>query len=291
MGRARVEVKMTTKSNHMAAIFIIIFALTLCITPIQLFPQTEEESAPVDPAVQEKPAELSLDAMKKLLEFKSLENCEKAIKGLEELLIKDPNNPEILTKLADAHIGIIDIKTATLLVEKDEYKPILKKRGKLANDYAEKALKLKPKSKEALTAAIISYGYYSASFGIIKAIFKGAAGKYKDLCKRLIAVDATYLGGVAYRSLGKLYHVAPWPVGSKKKALRNFQFALDTDNSVLYSHYYVGVIHFDKKKYDLAKKEFKFVVENEAPFHEKHFIQAYKDSAQKYLSKIAKKRK
>jgi tetratricopeptide (TPR) repeat protein len=203
----------------------------------------------------------------------------------------EPNNYEILYKLSDAYIGIIDIKTAYLMEEKDEYKPILKNLGQKASEYAEKALKLNPKSKEAVASAIRAYAYYSSSFGIMKAMFKGAAGHFKDLCNQLIKLDDKFMGALGYLSMGKFYFMAPWPVGSDSKSLSFFKKALAADNATLYSHYYVGVLSFDDKKWDLAEKEFVFVRDNPPIVYEKHYIEAYKKKADEYLAKIAKKKK
>lgn len=241
-----------------------------------------------DQAAGPEPAQLSLASVDGILAEKTVENCEKAIKGYEALLTNDPKNFEILYKLANAYIYIIDIKTAALIEEKDEYKPILKKLGKIANDYAQAACKLNPNSKEAVGANLVSYGYYSASFGIVKAIFKGAAGHYKDLGNQLIRMDDKYEGVLGYRSMGKLYHVAPWPVGSKSKALKYFKKAVETDNTNLFSHYFIGLIYFDDEKYNLAEKEFTFVRDNPPSVCEYYYIDVYKKRAADYLEKIAK---
>jgi hypothetical protein len=90
--------------------------------------------------------------------------------------------------------------------------------------------------------------------------------------------------------LGKLYHVAPWPVGSNRKALKFFRLAVETDDSVLYSHYYVGLLYYKKKAFDLAEKEFKFVKEESPNKLEKHFIDTYKKEVNKYLVKIEKRK-
>lgn len=235
--------------------------------------------------------EISLRTVDALMENRTLKNSEEAIKGYERLLKKDSDNPELLVKIANAYITIIDIKTSALIEEKDEFKPILDKLGKIAYDYAFKSYKINPRSKEAVGASLVAYGYYSASFGIIKAIFKGAAGHYKDLANELIQVDDKYDGALGYRSLGKLYEVAPWPVGSSRKALKYFQKAVDTDPGVLYSHFYLGILYFKKDDYGLAKKEFQFVVEKPAHASEVHFINAYRDQARKYLEKISRKKK
>jgi tetratricopeptide (TPR) repeat protein len=262
-------------------ITLVVFMFWFCVVSmhssngIYLTSQSEEEKPTV--------AELEI-----LLETKTIENCEKAINGYQVLLKENPNDYRLLQRIASAYTAMIDIKTSALIVEKDEYKPILKKLGSIANDYAKKAYKLKPNDKEVVGTCLVSYGYYSASFGIVKAIFKGAAGHYKDLAHQLNKIDETYMGGMGYRLLGKLYYVAPWPVGSKKKALKNFLKAVEIDKAVLYSRYYVGLLHFKKKKYDLAEEEFKFVLENDPKAHEKHFIDQYKKSAQDYLDKIKK---
>ncbi len=230
----------------------------------------------------------SLAELEELMKNKTVENCEKAIEGYKALLKNDPNNYVILYKLALAYTGILDIKTVTLRVEKDEYKPLLKELGTIAHDYAAKAYELKPDDKDVVAACLVSYAYHSASFGIVKAIFKGAAGHYKDLANQLIKLDDTYLGALGYRMLGKLYHVAPWPVGSSSKAVKFFKKAVETDNKTLYSHYYLGLLYYQDEEYDLSEKEFQFVWDNEPADHEKHYIETYKLMARFYVRQIAR---
>lgn len=222
----------------------------------------------------------------KLLENKTVQNCEKAIEGLKALLENDPDNTGILYRLSNAYTGIIDIKTSALRVEKDEYKPILKELATIANGYAKKAYEINPKDKDVVAANLVSYAYLSASYGIVKAILKGAAGHYKDLANELIAIDDKHLGAFGYRMLAKLYHVAPWPVGSKKKAIQFFKKAIETDNAALYSHYYLGLIYYQDKKYELSKEQFIFVRENEPAHHEKHYMDVYKKMARFYVRQI-----
>ena len=210
------------------------FAISVTGKPGPAFPESDEAE------------ELSVKTVDALMKNRNIKNSEAAIKGYEKLLSKDPDNPELLVRIGNAYITIIDIKTAALIEEKDEYKPILDKLGKIAYDYAFKSYKINPRSKEAVGASLVAYGYYSAGFGIIKAIFKGAAGHYKNLANELIAIDDKFDGALGYRSLGKLYEVAPWPVGSSRKALKYFQKAVEADYGVLYSHYYLGVLYFKK---------------------------------------------
>lgn len=240
---------------------------------------------------QEPGAKPTLAETDALMVNKTVENSEKAIKGYELLLKNDPNNVEILYKLANAYTVILDIKTAGFMEEKEEYKPLLKDLAKPANDYADKAYKMDPNNKEVVAAALRAYAYYSASFGVVKAVFKGAAGHFKELANKLIKLDDKFMGAMGYRFLGKLYIVAPWPVGSESKSLKEFKKAIEADNSALYSHYFAGVLYFKDKEYDLAEKEFTFVRDNPPSIHEAYYIDAYKKSADEYLAKIAKKKK
>lgn len=233
-------------------------------------------------------APLTVDDLDELMKVKTVANCEKAFKGYEKLIKKEPNNYQLLNKAAKAYIAIIDIKTSAMIDEKDEYKPVLAKYGEIANNYAHKAYDINPKDKDVVASCLVAYGYYSSSFGIFKAIFKGAAGHYKDLANELNEIDDKYSGGLGYRSLGRLYHVAPWPVGSSKKALKYFHKAAGINKAVLESHYFLGFIYFDKDKYEIAKEEFTYVVENPPWEGEAHFIAEYKKESKKYLEKIEK---
>jgi len=235
-----------------------------------------------------KPTLADVDA---IMAVKTVENCKKAIEGYKLLLKDDPNNYEILYKLADAHTYLLDIKTDGFLEEKDEYKPLLKEYGSPANDYADKAYKLKPQSKEVVASALRAYAYHSSSFGIVKAIFKGAAGHFKDLANQLIKLDDKFIGAMGYRFMGKFYFMAPWPVGSDGKALSYFKKGIAASKETLYSHYYAGVLYFEDDEYELAKKEFTFVRDNPPTADEEYYFATYKQKANEYLAKIDKKKK
>jgi len=233
----------------------------------------------------------SLSAVDKLMESRTVSCSERAIKGYEALLKKDPGNPELLCRIAYAYITIITIQTAGLIEERDEFKPVLKNLGKIAHEYADKAYRINPKSKEFVAVALVASGYYTAGLGFFKAMCKGAPGHYKDLAEQLIRLDDKFEGALAYNSLGKYFHMAPWPVGSSRKALRYFMKAVETDPRALQSHYYLGVLCLRKGDRDRAKKEFAFVAENPPHPSESFFISAYKEKAREYLQQIARKKK
>lgn len=225
-----------------------------------------------------------------LVKEMTIKHLEHAIKEYESALELDPNSYDALWKLAYTYIYILDIKTDCLIVEKREYKPVLKELGHLAQQYAKRAYKVNPKGKEAVRANLQSYGYYSASMGIVTAVLKGAAGHYVALAKELIAIDDTYCGASAYRCLGRLYYMAPWPLGNSKKAMKFYQKASERNPDMLEPHYWRGMIYLKKKKYEAARKEFEFVLSNPPIKLEEHCISEFKKESQKQLNKIKERR-
>jgi tetratricopeptide (TPR) repeat protein len=209
-----------------------------------------------------------------------------AIKEYEKALQEDPENFDALWKISDAYNSLIEIKTGALIVEKDEYKPILYELGARSVAYAKRAYKINPKSREAVKAYLGGYGYYSSSIGIVSAILKGAAGLYKDLANQLIAIDERYEGGYGYRSLGRFYYVAPFPLKSRTKSRAYYEKAIEIEPAMLEPRYWLGLINFDERKYELARTEFEFVVNQPPHRTEASIISEYKKQAQIQLDKI-----
>ncbi len=220
-----------------------------------------------------------------LIKKKNLPSLEESIKILEPVINDYPDNIEALTILSRAYVDTISIKTNALIVEKDEYKNILRELGKKADCYGSKAVALDPENKEALAAAAQGYGYYSASYGILQAILKGAAGRYKKLAKRLIKLDDSYMSGLGYKLMGRFYLMAPFPMGSFRKSAKYYKKALEKDNSSLESHYYLGMSYLKLKKNELARKEFEYVVNNSPNKYERHYIEEYIEAAKKELAR------
>ena len=80
--------------------------------------------------------------------------------------------------------------------------------------------------------------------------------------------------------------MAPWPVGSSTKALTFYQKAVRKSPKMLEPHYWLGMTYLDRKKYELAKKEFEFVLNNPPMQLEKHLISEFKKESKKQLNKI-----
>ena len=180
----------------------------------------------------------------------------------------------------------IDVKTDAYAGKPDKHKPVLKKIGKIAYEYADKAHKLNPEGKEAITFILQSYGYYVGSFGIFKAVLDGPAGLIKDFSHKLIEIDDKYHGCTGYQSLGRLYYEAPWPVGNLKKATKYYKKALETDPDIVLAHYWMGMIYMKRRRDTKAMKEFTHVLNNPPHEIETHIIHVYKKLAEKHLKKI-----
>ena len=216
-------------------------------------------------------------------------HCREAIHAYEAALKSDPKNYEANWKASRAYCLILDLKTAGLIEEKEEYKPLLKELGEKAEGYAEKAYTVNPKGLDGLVWYNSSYGYHAASLGILKAILKGAGGKLKKLAHELIEVNDTASDALGYRMLGRFYMNAPFPVGSKTKAARYFEKAVQKAPGSLFNHYWLGEIYLEKKQFEQAKKEFQFVLDHPANPDEKHFSKPTQEAARKRLRELASK--
>jgi len=210
-------------------------------------------------------------------------HCREALAEYEAALKIDPENYEANWKASRACCLILDLKTAGLIEEKEEYKPLLKEWGEKAERHAEAAYARNPKGLEALTWYNSSYGYHASSMGILQAILKGAGGKLKKLAHELIEVDDTHNDALGYRMLGRFHLSAPFPVGSKTKAVEYFEKAVEKAPGSLFNHYWLGEAYRTKGKSEQARREFQFVLDHPPSENEKHFSRATQAAAQRRL--------
>ena len=215
------------------------------------------------------------------------QNAMEAAKSYEKALELDPNHYEANWKAARAYVLMLDFKTNALIVEKDEYKPALRDLGAKAEAYAERAYRADPKGLDGLVWYTGSYAYHAASMGIVTAVFKGAGEKLKKLSNELVAADDGYHGAFGYRMLGRFYLNAPFPVGSKKKAMEYFEKATQKDSRDLENHYFLGVAYAAKNQVPKAKMEFEFVRVHPPLDIEAHLADLFKQAAKEEIDKIS----
>ena len=183
---------------------------------------------------------------------------------------------------------ILDYKTHQLIEERDEYKPYLKDLGSKAEEYARRANEINPKGPEGLAWYAGSYSYHAASMGIVTAILKGAGSKLKDLANALIETDDAYHGAFGYRILGRLNLKAPFPVGSKKKAVEYLKKAVEKSPDDLLNRFWLGETYRQQKEYGKAREQFQFVIDHPPMDIETHVAEFYKIAAKTRLEEITK---
>jgi tetratricopeptide (TPR) repeat protein len=231
-----------------------------------------------------------------MMDKRRLLTYQQAANKYRKALTLEPENPDLMLMTADALNHMMRVKTNGNIIcingktqDNNENKAVWAKFAPEALKLSEKALNIRPKNKKALLTYAESYLYQSSSFGILKAIFKGAADQYKKNANALIikfpkADDA--LGDIY---MGAFYAVAPWPMSSKKKARKHFENALKLAPKSIRSHYYVGLQAFIDNEYKTAKKEFDFVIDNPCTQNSEYdYCSFMKKEAEKGLVKIDK---
>jgi len=195
-----------------------------------------------------------------LMKKRGAANADKAAILLRGALKRDPDNAEIKMELADALNMVIRIKTNanSLVIEGTQDSPAFKKiwkdLGSEALPLALDARKAFPKSVKALAVHADAFLFLSSSQGIVKQALTGVGKKYIALAKELYehpewdsAVGCAFLGG--------FYAVAPWPVGSKAKAVK-FLNEGSKRAPTKRNLYYVGVISYVTGDYKKAVQFF-----------------------------------
>lgn len=229
-----------------------------------------------------------------LIEKRNIDSYEKALIKYQKALSQEPDNTDFMIKTANALNHIMRVKTNGNTVKIDgttqddeKNKQIWAKYGSEAVKLAEAAVKKRPNDKEALCVYAESYMYYSSSFGILKAIFQGAAGQYKENAQALIDNFPKLDDGVGYIYLCAFYMVAPWPMSDLSKAKKNSNKVLELCPDSLRAHYYAAIVAIKDKDYESANKELNYVLNNECTMTSEHDYCAFlKDQAKKGLTII-----
>ncbi|MFH1283303.1 MAG: hypothetical protein ABII27_06525 [bacterium] len=224
------------------------------------------------------------------------ENINQAIMIYEDIYDNNPDNYELCWKLSRAYNAILDIKTNQAIItvegltDTEENKKLWREFGKNSFFFSEKALEFNPDGVEGLIWNAISYAYYSSSYGIVKAIFSGAAKKFKKNAKLLIDNAPEQMGALGYRHMGIFYLAAPFPIGSASKAAKYMQKALSLDSKYLQNHYYFGLALYRLEKYKDAKREFDYVIQNPPQVYEKHCNEAFMEESKRFIELIKRKK-
>lgn len=216
-----------------------------------LMSKTQSAGGAMDP--QRKQA---ADLMKK----RGVANADKAASLLRSALRRDPDNAEIKLELADALNMVIRIKTNanSLVIEGTQDSPAFKKiwreLGDEALPLALDARKAFPTSVKALAVHADAFLFSSSSKGIVKQALTGVGKKYVALAKELYA-HPEWDGAVGCAFLGGFYAVAPWPIGSRDKAVKFLNegaHRAPTKRNL----YYVGVISYQAGEFAKARDYF-----------------------------------
>lgn len=244
-------------------------------------------------------ADAGINAMVKeadvlFMQKRGLVAYEKAAAIYKEALSRDPENIDLMIKRSQALNAIMRVKTNGNALKIDgsgqdteEHKKIWAQYAPESVKLAETAYKKRPDDQGALCAYASSYMFHSSSFGILKAIFAGAAGQYKENANNMINKFPKVEEAEGYIFLAAFDIFAPWPMNDINEAKKLVKKALEICPYSPKVHHYAAILAIKDKDYETARKELSFVLNNEcAPGPEYDYCGFLKEQAKKGLEMI-----
>ena len=152
-----------------------------------------------------------------------LDNYKQAIDIYKKVISEDSDNFEAHWKLARAlrEYGEEHLRQGT-----PNYEEICAEYGAKGMEYAQKAIELNPDHPGGYLYYGINVGTYSEGVGIITALREGLKDKTQTNLEKAYELDPHFERGAPILSLGRFWHVVPWPYSDKEKAeelYREFQ--------------------------------------------------------------------
>jgi len=194
---------------------------------------------------------------------------EQTLAAVRTALAADPENPDLMLAVAETLNRIMRIKTNGNVItiagktqDSVKNKAVWKTYAPEALHLSKTALKMKPDDPRALLAYAESYLYQSSSYGILNAIYKGAAKRYKENARNLIEKYPKADDALGHIHMGCFYLAAPWPLSSRAKARKHFTSALKLAPASVRGHYYVGLTALLENDLAVAEKSFRCVIDN-----------------------------
>ncbi|MEE9201189.1 MAG: TRAP transporter TatT component family protein [Candidatus Brocadiales bacterium] len=194
----------------------------------------------------------------------------------DRLLADDPGDYELLWRCSRAyfHLG----REASTKKERLEFYNKAVDAGKSAV----KANNDRPEGHFWLGISIAAVGETS---GILKSL--GSVGDIKEQMERVIAIDATYEEGGAYRIMGRIDHKVPWIFGGRKaRSHEYYQKALAVAPDNTYTRLFLAELLLDEDKNDDARKELRFIIDTGNRPEWAYDIKVNKEKAHKLLEEI-----
>jgi hypothetical protein len=178
---------------------------------------------------------------------RGLAGCERAVAAFRGAFAARPGDALLGLDLADALNCVMRIRTDgnALLVEgrndTPAHRAIWKAMAPEAVRLAAAARAARPDDPRALAVYAEAYMFEASSQGIVEAILRGAAGRYRRNARELIERHPRYENGGGYLLLGSFYFVAPWPLADETKGLALLEQAVAVAARSRRNRYFAGV--------------------------------------------------
>lgn len=199
----------------------------------------------------------------------SLAGYQRAADLYREALRENPSDAELKLKLVQALNAYMRRKTGANLplvdgqtTDTPENRKVWGSVGAEAVKVAEELVKAQPNNKEVQAAYLEAFMFFSSSYGIVKAVFTGAADTYRDHANALVKLDAAYEGAMGLSYLAAFYFVAPWPLGDTDKSRGFADRAVKASPQSSLAKYWQGLTALKQKDDAVAKAAFEWLRAN-----------------------------
>ena len=205
-----------------------------------------------------------------LFEKGDIDSVLKSIPIYVKIAEENPNNYHAQWKCARAHREYANL---AFELDLDDWKSICRDYGKEGMKYGKKAIELVPQRIEGFYYYGLCVGSYSDGVSILRALKEGLKKSTEEAFETAYNMDKMFKDGGPILCLGRFWHLLPFPLNNKKKALEYFEehqkyFPDDPQGQV-----YLAELLIDMKR----KSEAKILLEKALTGDEPYYVKRAKE--------------
>ena len=193
-----------------------------------------------------------------------------------------PNSYDLLWRAARAAWAIGD------RLDEDTDSERLGELGRQARAWVEEAVRLRPEGIEGRFYRALAISTYARGRGIFRSLLEGLGGRYESDMGFVIEKDPAWGFGAGYRALGRYWFVVPRPKRNLARSEAQLRQALQYAPDWMRTHLYLGDTLAAQGRPEEAGREYRFILQHEAPPAEANEAEFIRNDARRALAGLRK---